>query len=132
MTSTSLRWAVNVGAWAPSQEQWGVALAALPEQEQARCLRFRQPEDQRRAVVSQLLQRACICAVLGVGWADAAIARTRGAKPFYAGAANRSHAPNFNYNVSHEVGLQAPAAQRPAAAVLLLPPPAHPPAAAAA
>jgi 4'-phosphopantetheinyl transferase len=78
-------------------------LECLPADEQAKCLRYKQMDDQKRAVVSQLLQRACIVQVLGVAWQQVQLKRTRGGKPFYGGPANRQHVPNFNYNVSHEV-----------------------------
>lgn len=99
----TLRWAVNTEAWQPTPEQWSTVLACLPAAEQARCLRYRHTEDQKRAVVSQLLQRACVVRVLGVAWDQLQLQRTKGGKPFYAGPASRQHVPNFNYNVSHEV-----------------------------
>jgi hypothetical protein len=108
-----LRWAVRVlpGAagtgtgvgWDPSEDEWAVALSALPREDQERVGRFTQPGDRRRAAVSALLQRAAVCAVLGVPWDAVRIDRTRGGKPFYAAGANRRDAPNWNYNVSHEV-----------------------------
>ncbi|KAF6252582.1 4'-phosphopantetheinyl transferase [Scenedesmus sp. NREL 46B-D3] len=96
------RWAVNTTAWQPTNEQWKAVLKCLPADEQAKCLRYKQTEDKKRAVVSQLLQRACTLQVLGVAWQEVQLQRTRGSKPFYAGPANRQHVPNFNYNVSHE------------------------------
>lgn len=100
-----IRWAVNTTAWQPTLQQWSAVLACLPADEQAKCLRYKQTDDQKRAVVSQLLQRACIVQVLGVAWQQVQLQRTRGGKPFYGGPANKQHVPNFNYNVSHEVSV---------------------------
>lgn len=101
--SESLRWAVQVSKWQPTEGQWSVVLQSLPKEVQERCMRFRQLDDQKRAVVSQLLQRACIRIVHGEDWGRIDIQRTKGSKPYYAGAIRNPHAPNFNYNVSHEV-----------------------------
>eukprot|EP00775_Hariotina_reticulata_P013351 gene13351-13479_t len=80
-------------------------LAAAEGQDEAErneVLYFRHYEDQKRAMVSRLLQRACVMQALGEPWDQIVIKRTKGKKPFYAGHIARDHAPNFNYNVSHE------------------------------
>jgi hypothetical protein len=51
----------------------------------------------------RLLQRHCVATALGVPFAEVAIQRTRGRKPVFAGTAHDPRAPNFNFNVSHEV-----------------------------
>jgi 4'-phosphopantetheinyl transferase len=66
-------------------------------------LKYRLKDDQKRAVVSQVLQRACASRLLGEDWQQVDLQRTKGSKPFYAGSKCREDAPNFNYNVSHEV-----------------------------
>lgn len=54
----------------------------------------------------RLLARACCAAALRLPWPAVEIARTRGRKPYCANAeGDRSAAPNFNFNVSHEVGV---------------------------
>lgn len=53
----------------------------------------------------RLLQRQCVSQALGVSFEAVTIQLTRGRKPFYAGGARHPGAPNFNFNVSHEVGL---------------------------
>lgn len=100
-----LRWAVNVAAWKPTPQQWQLVLSALPQETRQKCLTYRQVADQKRAVVSQVLQRACVSRLLGDPWQQVVLGRTKGSKPFYAGSSSRQDAPNFNYNVSHEVGL---------------------------
>eukprot|EP00882_Tetradesmus_deserticola_P022765 GHRQ01024716.1.p1 GENE.GHRQ01024716.1~~GHRQ01024716.1.p1 ORF type:complete len:123 (+),score=19.01 GHRQ01024716.1:352-720(+) len=99
------RWAVNTTAWQPTSAQWAAVVECLPTDEQEKCMRYKQTDDKKQAVVSQLLQRACIVQVLGVAWQQVQLQRTRGSKPFYAGPANRQPVPNFNYNVSHEASV---------------------------
>eukprot|EP00198_Chlamydomonas_reinhardtii_P011536 XP_001700873.1 predicted protein [Chlamydomonas reinhardtii] len=47
------------------------------------------------------MQRCAVTAALGVAWPEVALARTKGRKPFTTNA-KPPHAPNFNFNVSHE------------------------------
>ena len=50
------------------------------------------------------MQLASVHMALGVPWQAIEISYTRGKKPFLASAeVQKSHAPNFNFNVSHEV-----------------------------
>lgn len=100
-----LRWAVNIAVWQPTPAQWSLVLSCLPQEAQDRCLRYRTKDDQKRAVISHVLQRACVSRLLGEDWQQVNLQRTRGSKPFYAGSKSRSDAPNFNFNVSHEVCL---------------------------
>jgi 4'-phosphopantetheinyl transferase len=70
-------------------------------------MKFRFTADQKRALVSRLLQRRACFEATGVPWKSVSIARTKGGKPFMAnkpmgGAAPASLAPNWNFNVSHE------------------------------
>ena len=68
----------------------------------------------------RLLARRCCSDALGVPWRQVAIARTRGRKPYCANAeANRRHAPNFNFNISHEVSRRAES-RRACAALYLI------------
>ncbi len=64
---------------------------------------FRFKDDQKRALLSRLLQRRCVSLALGLPWGRVHIKRTKAKKPFAVGAPARPHAPNFNFNVSHEV-----------------------------
>ena len=70
---------------------------------------FRFKDDQKRALLSRLLQRRCISVALGVPWDRVCIKRTKAKKPFAVSVAARPHAPNFNFNVSHEARLRQPA-----------------------
>lgn len=64
----------------------------------------RQRADQKRALVARLLVRACIHRALGLKWGQFEVKRTRGKKPFVATEHDRKEeAPNFNFNVAHEV-----------------------------
>lgn len=99
-----LRWAVQVEAWSPGHAEFELLLSLLPEAERCACTRFRQAQDRKRALVSRLLQRAAAAAALGLRHGGAlSVQRTRGNKPYVAGAHRPSHAPNWNYSVSHEV-----------------------------
>ena len=68
------------------------------------------PEGQRcsdiqcgTAAACRLLQRKCASDVLGVDFSSVDIRRTKGGKPFVVADDHRPHAPNFNFNISHEV-----------------------------
>ncbi|GAB4820177.1 hypothetical protein N2152v2_007223 [Parachlorella kessleri] len=97
-----LRWAVDISRWSPEPNELEHLLGLLPGAEQEACRKFRFLDDQKRALVSRLLQRASAAAVLGLPFCEVVIQRTRGSKPYIAGAGDRSAAPNFNYSVSHE------------------------------
>jgi phosphopantetheinyl transferase len=75
----------------------------LPQEARDKVCKYRHKDDQKRAAVSQFLQRACISRLLAVDWQQIQLKRTKGNKPFYAGSKTRDDAPNFNFNVSHEV-----------------------------
>ena len=69
---------------------------------------FRFQDDRKRALLSQLLQRKCITTALGVHWSHVEIRRTKGKKPWVVcDDVEKDHAPNFNFNVSHEVSRHA-------------------------
>ena len=119
------RWAVALGAWEPSPDEFAFLLGLLPEEERTPVLRFRQEADKRRALVSRLLQRAAAAAALGLPHASVVVRRTRGSKPYAANELDKPHAPNWNYSVSHEVRRRrwaAEAAERVAAVRLGRPP----------
>jgi 4'-phosphopantetheinyl transferase len=97
------RWAVKVDNWHPEQGEWNFLLRLLSSEVRAEVQRYKFEADQRRCLVSKLLQRKCVRDVCSVPLSEINIQRTKGGKPF---CANHSHpiaAPNFNFNVSHEV-----------------------------
>ena len=112
-----VRWAVNITKWMPEKDEMDFLLTILPMHERERVMRFKREEDRKRALVSRLMQRACVgtCAALEKK-DEAEIKRTKGGKPFVYVAKNkttsattatthmgrRETAPNFNFNVSHE------------------------------
>merc|ERR1719158_1749668 len=67
-------------------------------------MRFKFPEDQKRALLSRLLTRAASRSVLGYSnFEDVKVKRTKGRKPFLASPLPpQEEAPNWNVNVSHE------------------------------
>ena len=62
--------------------------------------------DRKRALVSRLLQRRCLCTVFGAENDRLVLALTKGGKPYPDFSASMitplPSAPNFNFNVSHE------------------------------
>lgn len=58
--------------------------APSPQDDAAKVMKFVHEEDRKRALLSQLLQRAACHRALGVPFADARILRTKGGKPFLA------------------------------------------------
>lgn len=104
MADATLRWAINLAEWQPSEQRMQQLLALLSPLEQQQVTHYVHLDDQKRSLVSRLMQRACASQVLGVPWHTVDIARTAGNRPYIANAVHRPHALNFNYNVSHEVG----------------------------
>eukprot|EP00803_Ostreobium_quekettii_P007338 evm.model.scf_419EXC.4 EVM.evm.TU.scf_419EXC.4 scf_419EXC:37246-39366(+) len=98
-----LRWAVDITSWDAHPLELQFLLDLLPPAERADCTSFRFEADRKRAVVSRLLQRAAAATALGLLFSEVEIRRTKGRKPFVANPPpRRPHAPNFNFNVSHE------------------------------
>lgn len=98
-----LRLSVDITRWHPVQSEFDFLLSLLPQEEATECTRFRFEDDKKRALISRLLQRYAAFQALGIPHADVVIKRTKGRKPFIANTVDRSHAPNYNYSVSHEV-----------------------------
>ena len=118
-----LRWMVNINRWHPSGEHDGpeftFLLSLLPEHEREEVQRFRYMDDKKRALCSRLMQRIACAKVTNMGHNEIVLKRTKGRKPFLAwremngfvedavGKQSETkqflqHAPNFNFNVSHE------------------------------
>jgi len=102
MAAPRLRWAVDLGQWTPSNEEFDFLCCLIPQEEAIECKKFKFRDDQKRALVSRLLQRHAAATVLGIPHTAVEIKRTRGRKPYVANAVDKPHAPNFNYSVSHE------------------------------
>ncbi len=97
------RWAVKVDNWHPEQGEWSFLLSLLSSEVQAEVQRYKFEVDQHRCLVSKLLQRKCVRDVCSVPFSEINIQRTKGGKPFCANHCHPVEAPNFNFNVSHEV-----------------------------
>mmetsp|Transcript_1566 Transcript_1566/g.5053 ORF Transcript_1566/g.5053 Transcript_1566/m.5053 type:complete len:1137 (-) Transcript_1566:498-3908(-) len=109
-----IRWAVDTSAWEPGEDEWRVLLETLPEEDATRVMKFHFKDDQKRALVSRLLQRRACAGFLSCSHSEVTIHRTKGRKPYLAtapdgGAAGGGPAaggvdaaPNWNFNVSHE------------------------------
>ncbi|GMH38682.1 hypothetical protein BSKO_06566 [Bryopsis sp. KO-2023] len=98
----TLRWAIDIASWEPSESEFDYLLGLIPREDAQACVGFKFRADQKRALVSRLLQRSACVAALGVEFDHVVIKRTKGKKPFFAGTADKARCPNFNFNVSHE------------------------------
>lgn len=78
-------------------------LESLTTEVRAEVQKYKQTADQKRALLSRLLQRTAVGNVFSIPLSDIEIRRTKGGKPFCANYVNKASAPNFNFNVSHEV-----------------------------
>ena len=103
---SSVRWAVDLGHWEPEKPEWQALLSKLPPLVAAEVAKFKQVADQKRALVSRLLQRKVVSDLFSVPLSAIQIDRTKGGKPFCSNTLDRCVAPNFNFNVSHEVHMQ--------------------------
>jgi len=74
----ALRWAVDISTWDPTPAQWTLLLGLLTEEESAKTMRFKFRDDQKRALVSRLLQRAACHEAYGLAHSAALIKRTKG------------------------------------------------------
>eukprot|EP00967_Tisochrysis_lutea_P036595 scaffold44080_cov36-Tisochrysis_lutea.AAC.6 len=105
-----LRWLLDVSQWAPRDAEWDLLIGLLTDAERAEVRRLTAQLDQKRALVSRLMQRRATALALGVPYAQVEIRRSRGGKPFVSTvppSMRRSvtRAPNFNFNVAHDAGL---------------------------
>lgn len=103
VTTARLRWALNVGTWQPSENEWAFLMNLIPEGERAEVSKYRFEADRKRALAGRLMRRAACSTALGLAWDAVKMARCKGGKPYCANSqVARSHAPNFNFNLSHE------------------------------
>eukprot|EP00897_Mesotaenium_endlicherianum_P010358 jgi/Mesen1/9350/ME000061S08795 len=95
------RLAVNVELWNPNESEFLSYLHYLPSTLHQGVLRYLRLEDRKRALVSRLLQRKVVNAVLGIPYDQIDIRRTTEGKPYLATPLKNVAFPNFNFNVSH-------------------------------
>jgi phosphopantetheinyl transferase len=104
-----LRWVVDISQWRPRLAEWHLLLETLPLPERKAMVALPAQFDQKRALISRLIQRRAIGHALGVAESEIEIARTLGGKPYATGVAaspeRRPGAPNFNFNVAHDGGV---------------------------
>ena len=111
-----LRWLVDVSTWEPKQAEWELLLETLPSECRKRVMAFKFKPDQKRALVSRLLQRRASAEVMGIPQSAVKIERTKGGKPYLASRPRTAHGAasnvlNWNFNVSHEGHFVALAAE---------------------
>ncbi|CAN4126412.1 unnamed protein product [Withania somnifera] len=95
------RWIVDISEWNPSSHYLSFAMSFLPQHEHHSITRFYKMEDQKRALVSRLLQYALIHQVLGIPYNEIVIRRTAEGKPYLECDRPSLELPNFNFNASH-------------------------------
>ncbi|KAL6989311.1 hypothetical protein U1Q18_015059 [Sarracenia purpurea var. burkii] len=95
------RWIVDISEWNPSPHQFSYALSFLPQHDHPSITRYVKLEDQKRALVSRLLQYALVHEVLGIPFDEIIIKRTFEGKPYLEGYKEDPKFPNFNFNASH-------------------------------
>ncbi|GAX75507.1 hypothetical protein CEUSTIGMA_g2950.t1 [Chlamydomonas eustigma] len=105
-----LRWYLNTEAWTPSSDEFEFLLNLINEEDQRQVRKFIHEADQKRALASRLLQRACVRLICKCSDSGVQIMRTKGGKPFTLNQKPKA-APNFNFNVSHEGDYTALAAE---------------------
>ena len=106
------RWLVDISLWDPGDAEWQMLLNMLPEAESSKVMRFVHRADQKRALLSRLLQRRVCQEETKISFGDVCIERTKGNKPFMSNKPRGvSGAGNFNFNVSHEGRFVALAAE---------------------
>eukprot|EP00397_Hematodinium_sp_SG-2012_P022302 GEMP01023095.1.p1 GENE.GEMP01023095.1~~GEMP01023095.1.p1 ORF type:complete len:329 (+),score=45.28 GEMP01023095.1:284-1270(+) len=99
--TSMFRWYLDIEKWNPlrGEFQWLLQIVCY---EMNDVTKFRQVTDQKRALVSRLMQRRMCQLVLGTDdYEDLEIRRTKGKKPFLLHP-RPAESPNFNFNISHE------------------------------
>lgn len=80
-------------------------LSLLSEDARALVQRHTREDDRRRALAARLLERTAASAALRLPLTSVRLSRTRGGKPYVTNPVSKTHAPNWNFSVSHEVGV---------------------------
>ena len=119
MVPGTLRWTVDVSAWNPlgllEGPECSFLLSLLDDDERASAIRYVQPPDQKRAIISRLLAKRASNVCLGIEFSNVVIRRTKGKKPFCANMhrdlPSDGSLDNFNFNASHEGDLVVLAAE---------------------
>lgn len=95
------RWFFDSTAWKPSATEFSFCLSLLPHLQQHEVTKFIKFEDQKRALISRLMQHMLIHILLNIPYLDVVIFRTKEGKPYMANSFKNIPFPNLNFNVSH-------------------------------
>ncbi|XP_058205684.1 uncharacterized protein LOC131319460 isoform X1 [Rhododendron vialii] len=95
------RWVVDISQWNPSSQEFSHAMSFLPQHEHPSITGYVKLEDQKRAIVSRLLQYSLVHEVLGIPFNEIIIKRTLEGKPYLEHNKVDHEFPNFNFNASH-------------------------------
>jgi phosphopantetheinyl transferase len=94
---------VDITAWDPQKEEIDFLLSLFTQEDSDHCRKYHFFDDQKRAIVSRLLQRHGAAVALGIPHQHVTIKRTKGRKPYITNSIQKPQAPNYNYSISHEV-----------------------------
>ncbi|KAH7426755.1 hypothetical protein KP509_10G015800 [Ceratopteris richardii] len=96
-----MRWLLNSRTWSPSSSQFSYCLSLLPTPQQDEIIRFVKFEDQKRYILSRLMQQMLIHVVFNIPYKEIVISRTKEGKPYVEPCYLNASAPNVNFSVSH-------------------------------
>lgn len=94
---------MDITAWNPQKEEMDFLLSLFAQEESDHCRKYHFFDDQKRTIVSRLLQRHGAAVALGIPHQHVTIRRTKGRKPYIKNSIQKPQAPNYNYSISHEV-----------------------------
>lgn len=95
------RWVFNSTSWKPLASEFSFCLSLLPQSQQCDVTRFVKFEDQKRALISRLMQHMLVHVLVNMPYSDVTIFRTKEGKPYVANPLRNDAFPNLNFSVSH-------------------------------
>ena len=79
--SNSIRWAVNINDWIPTQQEWIKAMRCIQPIERQRIRKFRYRKDAKASIVGRLLMRFWASTTFNVGSNTLEFTRTEKGRP---------------------------------------------------
>jgi len=102
--SNSIRWAVNINDWIPTQQEWTKAMRCIHPIERQRIRKFRYRKDAKASIVGRLLMRLWASNTFNIGSNKLEFTRTEKGRPSLRKNLMKSTEYENNYwdfNVSH-------------------------------
>lgn len=98
-----VRWAIDVGSWNPSDEEWQEALLLVDPARREKVARYRFVADQRRHLIGRISLAKVVHEQCGIAYKDLEFGNTKGNKPILSTPIPATCPfKNFNFNYSHE------------------------------